>query len=347
MPPRAQGVEQRRQRPSQFGVHAADFRPHPLLHNAHLQTIVPSLLRPTPRLALSVETWELADGDFVRLGWFARPQRADQPLAVLVHGLTGGFESKYLRGTARRLIAAGWAGLILELRGAGPEPNRLPRNYHHGDTEDLHALLGRLRDSYPAATIANLGWSMGGNLCLKAAAESGAQHPADVVGAASVPFQLEPCAERLRTGFSRLYQHKLMRGLKAFVARKAQVVDLPGGVDLDAALNAPDFFVFDDAWTAPLHDFDDARDYYHSTACGQFLHRIRKPTLIVHAQDDPFMLPELLPSAECLSDSVRLEVSPRGGHVGFLSAGRAGQPQCWLERRMTHWLCLHAQPARN
>ncbi len=313
------------------------FRPHPLLRNAHLQTVVPTLFRALPDLALDVERWELADGDFVDLGWFAKPQRG-QPVAVLVHGLTGGFESKYLRGTARRLMERGWAGLILQLRGAGEEPNRLPRNYHQGDTVDLRALLARLRAEYPESALANIGWSLGGNITLKAAGESGADHPADLVVAVSVPFELESCAERLRQGLSKVYQRRLLGDLKVMARRKAQQVALPAGVDLQTASAARDFFDFDDAWTAPLHGFDDARDYYRRCECGPFLRSIAKPCLIVHSLDDPFMRPQIVPGEQALSPSVQLELSRHGGHVGFVAQASGGTADYWLERHISDWL---------
>ena len=313
------------------------FRPHPLLRNAHMQTVVPTLLRALPPLALEVERWELQDGDYVDLGWFARPQPG-QPIAVLVHGLTGGFESKYLRGTARQLMQRGWSGLILQLRGAGEQPNRLARNYHQGDTADLRALLARLRAEHADSVLANIGWSLGGNITLKAAAEGGPQHPADLVVAASVPFQLEPCAQRLREGVSKVYQRRLLNDLKLMAQRKAQHVTLPAQVDLACALQARDFFAFDDAWTAPLHGFADALDYYQRCECGPQLRHISKPCLIVHSEDDPFMRPQIIPSAQALSAQVQLELSRHGGHVGFVAKAAGGGLDFWLERRISDWL---------
>src|SRR5690349_4772172 len=120
------------------------FVPHPLLRHAHVQTLLP-MLRPTPKLALRIERRELPDGDFVDLGWCEQSRgHGPLPLVVWLHGLTGGFGSKYLRGTARNLLAKGWRAVILQFRGAGPEPNRLTRHYHQGDTQDLRELLASL-----------------------------------------------------------------------------------------------------------------------------------------------------------------------------------------------------------
>lgn len=313
------------------------FRPHPLLRNPHLQTILPSLLRPLPRLSIRRERLELPDGDFVDLGWSGE-HNAGGPLAVMVHGLAGGFESKYLRGLARRLIRRGWRSAILQLRGGGPEPNRLPRVYNHGDTEDLRYVWRWLRAREPRTPIASVGWSLGANVTLKALAEEGERAPVAVAAAACAPFQLRPCAEKLRTGFARLYQGRLLRELKAMVRRKHPRVPLPNTADLAAALAAADFFAFDDAYTAPLNGYRDALDYYARCSSAQFLRAIRRPTLIVHALDDPFMVPAVVPESAALSPQVTLELARHGGHVGFVGAGRLGLPTMWLEDRLAGFL---------
>lgn len=315
----------------------SDFAPHPWLRGPHLQTIAPTLLRPSPPLNLDIETLELPDGDYVRIGW-AGIERTGQRVAVLVHGLTGGFVSKYLRGLATLLLARGWRVAILELRGAGEAPNRLPRNYHHGDTGDLRHLWHLLKTRDPQARLVGVGWSLGANVLLKALAEEGTRAPLVAAAAASAPFGLEACAEKLRSGFARVYQAHLLRALKQMIARKHAQVPLPAGIDLAAAYRARDFFAFDDAYTAPLHGFADARDYYRRSACGGYLRQIARPTLIVNAIDDPFMQRSILPTEAMLAADVTLELSKRGGHVGFVAADVRGRLDYWLERRLAAWL---------
>lgn len=320
--------------PTTFGrIVESAFRPHPLLRNAHVQTIVPALLRPLPRISFRVERLETPDGDFVDLGWAGDTDPA-APIAVLVHGLGGNFESKYLRGTAIRLVASGWRVCVLLLRGASEEPNRLPRAYNQGDTADLRHLWRVLREREPEAFLATIGWSLGGNVTLKALGEEGANAPTDLACAVSVPFSLRECVEHLRIGFARQYQQRLLDSLKDMVRRKHARLPVSAPADLDAALAARDFFEFDDAFTAPLNGYRDAEDYYARAACGQYLPLIQRPTLVLHALDDPFMVPSVVPAASRLSSSVTLELSPRGGHVGFLSAGRFGEPVCWAEAHL-------------
>jgi hypothetical protein len=307
------------------------FRPHPWFRNPHLQTLLP-VLRPMPPVPLRAERRELPDGDFVDLGWCGETDGGGGPLAVLLHGLSGGFDSKYARALAGRLLELGWRAVILQFRGAGPEPNRLPKSYHHGDTQDVRELLQLLRRREPETPLFAVGWSLGGNVLLKYLGEEGDATPLAGAVAVCAPFQLRPCAERLRTGFSRVYQNHLLGELKRTIQRKYERVPL--GIDLSQALSARDFFEFDDAVTARLNGFRDAEDYYARAQCGQFLGGIARPTVAIHAKDDPFMVPDIVPDAICLPPGMTIEVCEFGGHVGFIEAGPRLEPRFWLDQRV-------------
>lgn len=315
----------------------ADFRPYPLLSNAHLQTVVPAKLRPTPALQWRMERWELPDGDFVDLGW-AGSDQPDAPSAILIHGLTGGLDSKYLRGTALALIDHGWRVVALQLRGGGEQPNRLPRSYHHADTADLRRLWHRLRAQEPEAFVGAIGWSLGGNVLLKALGEEGDQAPLDAACAVSVPFRLRDCAVFLRQGVARAYQHHLLERLKQMLRLKLQKLELPPPADAEKALAARDFFEYDDAFTAPLNGYADVEDYYARAACGQFLKHIRTPTTIFQALDDPFMPPDIIPTADQLAADVQIRTTAKGGHVGFMARGAGLKPAWWLQHALVDTL---------
>ncbi|MGH8442394.1 MAG: hydrolase [Nevskiaceae bacterium] len=313
------------------------FVPHPLLRNAHLQTLVP-LLRPTPELELRIERRELPDGDFVDLGWCAdNPKQG--PLAVLLHGLTGGFDSKYARGLARRMLARGWRVVILQFRGAGAEPNRLTRHYHQGDTQDLRELLAMLRAAEPGTPLLAVGWSLGGNVLMKYLGEEGARAPLAAAVAVCVPFNLRACAEKLRTGFSRVYQRRLMGELQRMIQRKHARTPLP--IDLDRIMRSKDFFDFDSAATALLNGFRDAEDYYAQSSSAQYLRGIAVPALEIHAADDPFMTADVVPKAAQLPPNLTIELCTHGGHVGFCAAGPYLTPRWWLEERVPEFLAQH------
>jgi uncharacterized protein len=313
------------------------FRPHPLLRSPHLQTLYPALVRPLPELDIRRERLELEDGDFVDLGWSGNSESRG-PLAILLHGLTGGFDSKYLRGTAALLIARGWRTVALQFRGGGEEPNRLPRSVNHGDTGDLLHLCRLLRQREPATPIYAAGWSMGANILLKALGEEGDAALIRAAVGVSAPFQLQPCAERLRSGFSRVYQKHLIGKLNQRLRRKHGPVPMLPGASLEATLKARDFFEFDDAYTAPMNGYSNAIEYYGLTSCGQFLRHIRRPTLVINALDDPFMYPDIIPAAETLAPQVTVELSRRGGHVGFIGADRRGRAHYWVESRIAEYL---------
>jgi predicted alpha/beta-fold hydrolase len=228
--------------------------------------------------------------------------------------------------------------VALQFRGSGPDTNRLPRCYNHGDTEDLLHLCRVLRQREPRTPLFAAGWSMGANILLKALGESGADSLLSGAAAACAPFQLQPCAEKLRRGFARVYQKHLIGNLAANLRRKHGPVELLSGADLQAALQAPDFIAFDNAYTAPMNGYRDAQDYYARASCGPYLKGIRRPTLVINSVDDPFMTPEVIPAAEALAPAVTLELARHGGHIGFIGSDRRGRPSVWLDGRMADYL---------
>lgn len=317
---------------------AGDFRPHPLLRGPHAQTVFASFLRRPPPLQVARERLELDDGDFLNLAWLPEPDgaAADTPLVMVMHGLTGSIDSKYARGLLRVVQGLGWRGLLLHFRGAGGEPNRLPRGYHSGETGDFATVLARLRRRYPAAPLAAVGYSLGGNVLLKHLGERGADTPLAAACAVSVPFDLDLCARAMDRGLSRAYQRHLLGNMRRAAERKFSLIEPPFALpDLRRLRN---FRTFDDAFTAPLHGFAGVDDYYARASSKPFLKHIRVPALVLQARDDPFMTPAVVPAEEDLADSVRLELSAHGGHVGFVAGDRFGRPVYWLEQRIPAFL---------
>jgi predicted alpha/beta-fold hydrolase len=320
------------------------FRPHPLMRHPHLQTILGALARPMPRLDFRRERLHLADGDFVDLGFVGD---GHGPIVLLIHGLSGGFESKYLRGTAGLLVDRGFRCVIFQQRGAGDEPNLKPQTYHHGASHDLREVLAELKRREPQAPLYAVGWSLGGNVLLKCLGEDGARSPLSAAVAVSAPFLLHECALHLSRGFARLYQNNMLRELKRMLRRKFHGKALPPGLDLERALRARDFIEYDNASTAPLNGFTDALDYYTRSANRQFLRHIRRPTLILHSLDDPFMTPDIVPDASELAADLTLELSRFGGHVGFIAADERGRPYCWAERHIAEFLAAQARGTQH
>ncbi|MAA74824.1 MAG: hydrolase [Salinisphaeraceae bacterium] len=318
------------------------FRPAPWLRNAHLQTVFASEARRMPALDLDLEILELPDGDFLELAW---GPPADGPLIILLHGVIGSTESKYARGMMQAMTRRGWQSLLMLFRGAGGRPNRLPRGYHSGETDDFRHVLGELRRRFPERSLNAAGYSMGGNVLLKYLGESGHDTPLDAAAAVSVPFDLDLCATAIGQGLSRHYQRYIIEAMRAAAREKFSRQSPP--FPLPPLEQLQDFYAFDDALTAPLHGFRDARDYYRQASCGPFLADIRRPTLVVHAEDDPFMTPAVVPREADLAPEVRLELSRHGGHVGFVAADRFGRPRYWLEERLPAFFEATARTLRD
>jgi len=308
------------------------------LRNAHAQTLWASLCRRSPQPRLLRQRLELPDGDFLDLDWTGAPSHA-QPLVVVLHGLEGSARSAYVRALAHHLQGLGMQCLVLHFRGCSGVPNRLLRSYHSGETGDLDLLMRWLRQYWPRRPLAVVGYSLGGNVLLKWLGEQGTAASVDAAVAVSVPMDLAACAARMDRGLSRIYRWRLVRGLERKVLRKFR--DRDGPLDLALVRRARGFREFDDAVTAPLHGFDGAADYYRRSSSREYLHGIRRPTLVLHAADDPFMTPDVLPRPGArIPPQLTLEVSARGGHVGFVSGtGPLGLiPRYWLECRIGAYL---------
>ena len=309
------------------------FEPHPLLRNPHAQTLALALLpRRFPRLPRSVpREFEIEPGSRIRgeCHWQKAPR--ERPTLVLVHGLEGSSESGYMLGLAERAFDAGWNAIRLNQRNCGGTESLTPTLYNSGLSGDYRSILNELieRDSLPQIFFA--GYSMGGNLVLKMAGELGEGAPSQLYGVAGVCpcVELGICADAV--GFPRnfIYQDHFVRSLKKRMRRKAKA--FPGEYDLDPMVLIKTLREFDDKITARYCGFRDASDYYDRSSALQFADGIRVPTLIVTAQDDPFV-PFASFSDPRLTNNphIRLSAPERGGHCAFISR-YAGEARFWAE----------------
>jgi predicted alpha/beta-fold hydrolase len=318
------------------------FKPAWWLHGPHLQTLWPTLCRRSPALARCRERLETPDGDCVDLDWCGE---APAPIVILLHGLTGSSCSRYIEGMQSALFKRGLRSVALNFRGCSGRPNYTARCYHSGDTADLNFLYRLLRTREPATPLAAVGFSLGGNVLLKWLGEQGKEADLFAAAAVSVPMQLHLCADRMDSGFSRLYRNRLLRELKQYVRQKREYLRRSGNAeeaeklerlgDLSALRS---FWEYDDQVVARLYGFRDVHDYYRKSSSRQFLKAIRTPTLIVQALDDPFMTPAVIPGEDELSPSVYLEITESGGHVGFIAGRVPGRPRYWLDERIPAFL---------
>jgi len=315
------------------------FRPAWWLLNRHLQTIWPVLCRRRIALETRRERVELPDGDFVDVDWVGR----DGPIVIVLHGLQGSTESNYARGLLREIEVRGWRGALMHFRGCSGEANRLPRSYHSGETTDVDWFARELHRREPETPLTAVAYSLGGNVLLKWLGESRTDNPLRAAVAVSIPFELGAAADSMEVGFSRIYQWYLVRKLKNAVYAKIAngSFNLPlSGAEIDQLRT---FREFDEAVTAPLHGFRSAQDYYKRCSSRQFVERIETPTLVLHAADDPLMHSGIIPLPAERSAHVAFEVSPNGGHVGFVSGHWPWSAQYWLEDRIPKFLQVHIQ----
>lgn len=304
------------------------FRPPRWLRGRHAQTVWGSLVRLPIRLPLRHERWELPDGDFIDVDVMAgaTPRSA---VVVVCHGLEGSSKAGYVRGLLRDLRARGFGAVAVNFRSCSGEPNRLPRFYHSGDTGDLGFVVDKLRAEHPGRAIGLAGFSLGGNVVAKYLGERGDAVPPEVRAGAvvSVPFDLALCARNLDADdlMARVYRGRFLRRLRGKLLAKSRThASLPvAQARLVRTLRDWDHHV-----TAPLHGFASAEDYYARSSAGPFLPSVKRPLLILAAEDDPFVPPEALPRAAAAGNPLlQLEVSREGGHVAFVH----GPP--WSTRR--------------
>lgn len=296
------------------------YRPAWWVPGAHAQTMWGKFFRRRETYGARRERWDTPDGDFVDLYRIDAPDGA--PRLFFLHGLEGTIRSHYVSGFFGEARRRGWGADLLIFRGCGDEPNRAPRFYHSGETGDLAFALGRVLAEYPRSPIVVAGVSLGGNVLLKFLGERGDYLPPRVRGAAaiSVPYDLEKGARHISTGFARLYDRHFLRTLRTKAEAKLGLY--PELFDPKRLAAATSIYEFDDAVTAPVHGFADAHDYYANSSSLEWLGRIRRPTFLMSAVDDPFLPPEVLDEVRRIArdnPELTLEFTAHGGHVGFVS----------------------------
>ena len=309
------------------------FEPHPLLRNPHAQTLAATFLpRRFPRLPRSVpRDFETEPGIRIRgqCHWQSTPK--ERPTLVLVHGLEGSSDSGYMLGLAERAFVAGWNAVRLNQRNCGGTESLTPTLYNSGLSGDYRAVLGELieRDCLPEIFFA--GYSMGGNLVLKMAGELADAAPRQLRGIAGVcaTVDLATCADAIAFPGNFIYEYHFVGSLKKRMQRKAKL--FPGKFDLTPLARVQSVREFDDVITARYCGFRDANDYYSQSSALRVAAAIRVPTLIVTAQDDPFVPFGSFSDAPLANNAhIRVVAPEHGGHCAFISR-HAGDERFWAE----------------
>ena len=284
------------------------------------------------------ERWTTPDGDFIDVDW--QGDDADATLLVLFHGLEGSSSSHYAQAFGDRARVNGWRFAVPHFRGCSGELNLAPRAYHSGDFKEVGWMLSRFREHHRGPIVA-LGVSLGGNALLRWAEEAGdsAAQTLRAVAAVSSPVDLGASGHAISRGFNRIVYTRMF--LRTMVPKALAKLDqYPGLFDRDKLLAARDLYDFDNAFTAPLHDFRDTDDYWTRGSAKPHLRRIRIPALLLNARNDPFVPAASLPLQHEVGDSVTLWQPAHGGHVGFPSGSFPGHVLELPEQAMG-WMKAH------
>lgn len=281
------------------------------LFNGHLQTIIPGLFRQVEGITYTRERLSTPDMDFIDVDW---SQVGSDGLVILSHGLEGDSSRPYILGMVRAFNERGLDALAWNYRSCSGEPNKLLRSYHLGASDDLQFVIEHALQTGNYNTVHLIGFSAGGNITLKYLGENPDVVPTEVKRAVvfSVPVDLKASALKI----SKVYTQRFLRTLGEKLEQKRQLY--PDDVDLTDYSIFWSFPEFDDRYTAPLHGFKSADDYYARVSSRQFLTNIQRPTLLVNAKNDPFLGEECYPIAEAKANPhFYFEMPESGGHVGF------------------------------
>ena len=278
-------------------------------------------------------TW---DDDFIDLDFSLVGSKT---LVVLIHGLEGSSQSKYIIAASNEMNAEGFDTVAFNLRGCSGEDNWLVQTYHSGKTEDVHFVINHLADTYSYDEIVIVGYSLGGNLTLKYMGEYAKTQSSKIkcAIAVSVPIDLASSGKEMGTFKNKIYVDEFLKTLRAKELLKAK--NFPEfNLDKEKLLKAKVFRDFDVLYTAPVFGFSGPEDYWEKASSKPYLASIEKPTILITSQDDPFLPAECYPIKEATaSKNFYLEITKYGGHVGFISSFLP-QENRWLENRMLNFI---------
>ncbi|MGB7926111.1 MAG: alpha/beta fold hydrolase [Pyrinomonadaceae bacterium] len=328
------------------------FKPHPLFTSGHAQTIAghmwPRRFSLRADRAGTERIFEVEPGVRILAHCRWQPDPVSRPTIVLTHGLEGSSESVYMLGTAGKAFRAGFNVVRLNLRNCGNTEHLTPTLYNSGLSGDLRAVVRELieQDSLPHIFV--VGFSMGGNMALKLAGEDADAAPRELSGicAVSPSVDLSTCADAIEQRSNWLYQRSFMRSLRRRIRQKERLY--PDRFDASDLRSVRTIRDFDNRYTALDAGYRDAADYYERASALPLISQIRTPTLIIHAQDDPFIpFHPLRHRAVAENPCVLLQAPPHGGHVGFVAADTSGEDRFWAENRIVEFCGLvHDRAAR-
>jgi uncharacterized protein len=309
------------------------------LPEGHTQTLWGKFFRKRFDVPMHIERLPTPDDDFLDMWRLTAEPSA--PRLLVLHGLEGSPRSEFVTAIAKFAQELGWGVDVMVNRGCGDEMNRGPRYYFAGDSAELDTAYDHVRRTNPDSLLVICGISLGGNLLLKWLGERGEAAVEAIAGAVavSVPFDLARSCRRIDAGSSRIYSRNFLRTMKPKAL--AKIAQHPGIASAEAVLRASSIWELDDAFTAVVHGFRDAADYYAQCSSIHFLSQIRVPTLLLSARDDPFHPTEILSEVAAIARTNRAlmcDFPDRGGHVGFVTGTWPWSADYYAECRVIGYL---------
>ncbi len=304
------------------------------LHNGHIQSIYPTLFRKFDTGFYQRERIFTPDDDFLDIDW---SRTGSNKLAIISHGLEGSSHRNYVVGMVKMLNRNGWDALAWNYRSCSGEINRQLRFYNSGTIDDLEYVIQHTLKNSFYQKIVLIGFSMGGNLTLLYLGQKSGQIDNKIERAVvfSVPCDLKASTIELAKFKNKIFMKRFLIALHQKIRAKMEI--MPGQINDDDFHLIKDFKTYDDRYTAPLHGFKNAEDYWNKCSSNQFIPEIKIPTLIVNACNDPFIADGCYPTKETSSSKyVFLEIPKSGGHVGFIQFKK--DKSYWSEERAVEFL---------
>lgn len=287
----------------------------------------PRLPAPVPRY------FDVTDDSRVLADCYWHRDPRARPTVLALHGLEGSSSAHYMRGLADKAWTAGCNVVLLNQRNCGGTERLSARLYHSGLTHDPAFVVRELTEVDRLPAIGIVGYSLGGNLTVKLMGEYAGDPPAPVKAACAVSptLELARCVDALERPENRLYQWNFVRNLKARMRRMAAA--WPGRFDLRPLRAVRTVRQFDEAYTAPHHGFAGASDYYHRAAAMRVADRVRVPTMVLSARNDPFVPPEQFDDPRVAGNpAITRLLTDDGGHCGFVEHLPGHDDGYWAER---------------
>jgi predicted alpha/beta-fold hydrolase len=320
---------------------STQFRPRSWLRGGHAQTLAAFFLSRRIKLPSAEQRLiEVEPGIPVLCHCHWQPDRASALTLIIVHGLEGSSESQYMLGIARSGLAAGMNVVRMNQRNCGGMDHCAPTLYNSSRSSDVAAVARNLVERDRIRGFVLIGFSMGGNLVLKLAGEWGGDGPEEFRGVAAVcpAVNLAAGADALHEPANRIYEYYFLLQLFRRFRRKVRL--FPGTFNASRLRGVKTLRDFDDRVTAYYCGFTGADDYYDRAAAAHVVDQIARPTLIIHAANDPFI--RILPATrqKLLSNSnITYIESADGGHCAFVGDrdGSSNYDGRWAEREVVEF----------